>query len=212
MKKLFLILAVVAVLGAAGWGTVSWFSQREPERVEPTANWRTYTNTQYGFEIRYPDDWEVRFFDDTYMAAINVYKKSEPGTFPLTHHSPVTQVSIFPKGVPTEGVASQSQKSTLVLQETPAEQIDMVLADGTVWGTFASGFPARPSSWEEWGFIWAAAKVFNGATECYRGGQAIDESKCDPLGGDEIHIRGEIRREDRDTVERIARTFRFLRQ
>jgi len=31
----------------------------EPCETDQTADWKTYTNTQYGFEIKYPSDWKV---------------------------------------------------------------------------------------------------------------------------------------------------------
>jgi len=30
----------------------------EPELFDPTANWKTYTNTKYGYSIRYPKEWQ----------------------------------------------------------------------------------------------------------------------------------------------------------
>ena len=30
-----------------------------PAPIDPTANWKTYTNTQYGFEVKIPTDWTV---------------------------------------------------------------------------------------------------------------------------------------------------------
>lgn len=39
-----------------------------PQVQSPTAGWKTYTNSQYGFEIKYPQDWtipESRYGSDT---------------------------------------------------------------------------------------------------------------------------------------------------
>lgn len=32
-----------------------------PEITDPTVSWQTYTNEEYGFEIKYPKDWKVKY-------------------------------------------------------------------------------------------------------------------------------------------------------
>jgi hypothetical protein len=44
---------------------------------DPTANWKTYTNSKYEFEFKYPSDWDVRESDFNYTNAIVEFEKDK---------------------------------------------------------------------------------------------------------------------------------------
>ena len=92
-----IILIGAAVLALAGGGY--WYyrysprinyqnsSPEQPTATNETANWKTYQNEKYGFEIKYPNDWKISeiigkdtidigFSEDFYY--INVTKISVP--------------------------------------------------------------------------------------------------------------------------------------
>lgn len=50
-----------------------------PTSVDETTNWKTYTNTQYGYSIKYPEDMKI---DDSNRGAVGFYRNtvSKPGT------------------------------------------------------------------------------------------------------------------------------------
>ena len=74
MKKLSLIVPIIVFL-AAGCNSVSQpQAQNTPSNTQPTlpaktqtnsvsqvstTGWQTYTNTQFGFEFKYPADWKI---------------------------------------------------------------------------------------------------------------------------------------------------------
>lgn len=62
MKKYYIIAIVAILIGVAGWAGYN-YSQKNKEQIEETpkqedetANWKTYRNDQYGFEIKYPEN------------------------------------------------------------------------------------------------------------------------------------------------------------
>jgi hypothetical protein len=60
MKKLLLVLPVLALIAAGCNQTTNPHIQTHeylPQQQDETAGWKTYTNTKYGFEIRYPVSW-----------------------------------------------------------------------------------------------------------------------------------------------------------
>ncbi len=60
--KLIILVLVVIVLGGLGL----WATKNQPVDATSTANWKTYTNTKYGFEFKYPSTWEITE-DNTYL-------------------------------------------------------------------------------------------------------------------------------------------------
>lgn len=76
------VVFLLAVAGAAVAGVYYWQTVRNipqsvtlpvhTEKVDPTANWKTYTNDQYGFEFKYP----ANLYDDSDELAFRI--KSSP--------------------------------------------------------------------------------------------------------------------------------------
>lgn len=68
MNKKFAITAIILILIAIIAYAGIWYWQKQqvaqqvvptvtPRVIDETADWKTYTNTQYGFEFRYPSNW-----------------------------------------------------------------------------------------------------------------------------------------------------------
>ncbi len=63
-KKFVITVLVLIILGGIAYGTI-WYWQKQqlasevvptftPRPTDDIANWKTYSNTQYGFEVKYP--------------------------------------------------------------------------------------------------------------------------------------------------------------
>lgn len=79
-KVTILIFIIVVILSGAGvwkWKNKPLFEPKEQtqnnqDQSEPTqetsidtSNWKTYRNEKYGFEVKYPEDWEYDEYDGT---------------------------------------------------------------------------------------------------------------------------------------------------
>ncbi len=71
---IILIIAGVLVLAGGGFylyqksnsknqNTESPVQNQQQTAADETANWKTYKNDQYGFEVKYPSDWETKIFN-----------------------------------------------------------------------------------------------------------------------------------------------------
>ncbi|MBX4198644.1 GerMN domain-containing protein [Candidatus Parcubacteria bacterium] len=173
--------------------------------------WLTYSNEKYSFEIKYPKDWQV-VVDDSGEPKINIFKKTETEKPPFIHHSNVTHVSIYPKGIGTEGVQGESAPSGLQFQETMKTATDFLLKDGATWATYAN-IDTKTTNWQPWGFLWAGLKVESRKTECIQPGKIPIQGACD-LGvefkNSKTVVSGTVNEADREIQEEILRSFRFF--
>jgi len=78
-NKLFLILGAIAILILVGGG-IFIYQYKIPnvniKNQSETADWKTYKNDEYGFEFKYPQDWEV---DGAYVNMVN-----QPSSFKIS--------------------------------------------------------------------------------------------------------------------------------
>lgn len=186
-SKLFAFIVIIVALGVAA---LVYFRQPPPA---PAAV--EYIDEVYGFTLRHPAGWRAETRLEGGTPFINIYPPRADLVFPLTHHSNATQVSIFPAGIPTEGVFSQSTDSAFSLPVAAERATDFLLSDGTVWGRYFV-LASPPPAWEPWGFVWASARVGNRTEEC------VEEMSC--------VIRGEVSPDDQRAVEEVLTSFRLL--
>jgi hypothetical protein len=105
----FLIVVAAAIIaGMYYWQTVS----NMPQNVEPpvphqdeTANWQTYTNDQYGFEFKYPNDWTLLKTSQNSPISISVFRSKSvsdtdiPADFRVSVYSDVSALDSSNLGV-----------------------------------------------------------------------------------------------------------------
>ncbi len=190
-------------------------------RVIDTTTWQTYTSPAFNFSIAMPPDWTaVEFPSDEIAPRVNLYPARQKQSLssvengiehisPLTHHSPVLNVSVFPQGVPTEGFFGEFVSSDILFGETVKDAHDFVLKDGSRFATFAS-FANVPSSWSESGFVWSYALKKSTKTECFRGAEKITTEACDPFTGDVVIHNARMSARDREIQKTILSSFTFL--
>lgn len=200
------------------------FTGNNWESVEiDTTQWQTYTSERFEFSIMMPPDWiAVEFPNDKIAPRVNLYSQKQkerltrvendiPHTTPLTHHSPVLNVSIFPHGVPTEGFFGESLPSEISFSEGTRAAHDFVLTNGSRFATFAA-FTKVPASWSDAGFIWGYALRKTTRTKCYRGMKRIADEACDPLTGDTVAHSARMSTQDREVQKLMLSSFTFINE
>lgn len=169
------------------------------EEIDDMANWQTYRNDEFGFEIMYPPTWKVGTLDA--FPAISIYKEGEP---PFSHHPNATQVSILPQGLGSE--ASYGESKLVSQNLTGAEElkeIEFFLSNNGEARGFFITFIDVPNNWESYGYVWGGVEVQDYSLEEETvGGEPADY----PL----LLVKGSVDSQEQQTIQQILSTFRFI--
>jgi hypothetical protein len=192
-----------------------WIFADRPTPIEKEVvpeGWMTYRNEQLGFKITLPEGWLVAdHLDDEIQPILNFYPPNQPSEPPYIHHSNATHVSVFPRGVPTEGVFGQTEAADLNLQVPTREARNFILNDGRPWATMVSLQAEERAGWDGFAFLWSTAPVDNMRVTCLRDGNVISNNQCDPMTmNDEVIHHGSLNEEVRATQEQILESFQFI--
>lgn len=79
---IIIAVVIIAILGAGGYFAYRQYFLSKPAETGPTAGWKTYTNTEYGFEFQYPKNWNLTLNDnggDGYTTIVRIVNPAHPG-------------------------------------------------------------------------------------------------------------------------------------
>ncbi len=191
-----LIIILAAILAVAGYLVYKQFntSREQVSGQSETAGWKTYTNSQYGFEIKYPANWKFDLRGQE-EPVFSFYKEGEMPLVPT--HANMTQVSIFPRGLGVEGPLGEPTKVDKDLTGASEKVVlEYRLTNGQVRG-YGIYFDNAPGAWDaSAGFIWAEVKTENLQTTTVNGLPKVE-------------VSGETNPEDLNTILKILSTFKF---
>ncbi len=179
--------------------------------IRDRAEWVTFESEIYGFYLEHPPDWRsAELPEEAPVPGFNILPPEiDPDEFDvITHNTAVTNVSVFPRGYPTEGVFGQTRPSTAIFFEDVGSAIDHYLLNDEVWATMI--IPEDPpAEWSPEGFIWTRVFINEHEVVCFDEGERISKESCDPALGHEIGHSGSIDPSLRMIQEEILRSFRF---
>lgn len=89
VKRIYTILLLMILLGISVVGC-----QQETTQSFTTIKSKTYNNTEYGFSLNYPSDWEVRESDGKGIYTVSFEKEPEAVVQVWVFHAPVYRSSI----------------------------------------------------------------------------------------------------------------------
>lgn len=215
--KTFFTLILILTIAAIGWfaffGDADDGAPSEPQNGNSNQG-TVFASETFDFSLRYPaEDWSTHIDTELEISPkFNAYLKPQgaPLSLPLDHFANVTNVSVFPKGIPTEGIFSDRTDIPFSLNfdiDTEASSL-FILEDGTPFAAFIKP-TAPPASWGDAGFIWARVRIENLSATCIDKdtAEAVPEGSCDPLTENHTIIRsGIVSEEAWDTAERILKS------
>lgn len=178
------------------------------------SEWETFENKEYGFKLRYPSGWDTAFDPDDPLApkfSFYVDRAGVSQNAPFDHFANVDHVSIYPQGIPTEGVMGETEKVSPGLNSNLSDSSRAyVLEDETPFALYLQ-FEDVSSSWNESGFTWVRLNVENLKEKCMRDGEEISMEECVLLGGDDEIVRtGTVDENIWAEEKAIVRSIKFI--
>ncbi|MFT5180086.1 MAG: hypothetical protein ACI9GH_000405 [Candidatus Paceibacteria bacterium] len=172
--------------------------------------WVKYENKEYGFELEYPNHWRIHVEDDDLSPKINFYPFQNNIELPLSHFTNATQFSIYPKGIPSEGLIGENVEVGLNINEEVDVVREYVLADKDKWATMIT-FKDVPESWKPWGFIWAGVAIEDLEYSCRQGFNIVSAELCNTFEGDELLRDGNTDNDLLEIERKIINSFKFIK-
>ncbi|ELR71575.1 hypothetical protein C900_02490 [Fulvivirga imtechensis AK7] len=185
--------------------------------------WQEYSNSRYHFSIQYPDNWRIFNNSGEKGSVINVYNytSGERLKLPLKlHEDPeASYLAFFPEGFGVDRPVGDRIKlfeaGTDVTVSFDVDQDASVayqLNDGNVWGYLLKPL-ISPPGWSDEGFIFIqiGMRAFN--IKCFdASGKEKTLVHCNTMGGGDRLVRyGEVKRDQRQQVDRILGSLHFFR-
>ena len=178
------------------------------------SEWEKFENKEYGFRLMYPSDWNMEGNpDDPLSPKFSFYLKPAgvPVTAPFDHFANINHVSLYPLGIPTEGVLGQRKQVGPGLSPNLENSSKIyVLEEGTPFAAYLQ-FEDVPDKWNQSGFVWARLRIENLVEKCERKGELIPMEECSPLAeGDKILRTGSVDEDVWDIQKAVIRSIKFI--
>jgi hypothetical protein len=180
--------------------------EKETSKTEETANWKTYKNEDYGFEVKYPEGWvieEGKIGDESPSPVFSIHKEEENPEKEI-----VSFIDILPEGFPRALPDDVNiERKELYFAGKKAVTDRFLTKEGEVWLEVIFIKDANlPPKWTPYNYIVISPKS-NLTTECAV--QLPPGEECG-YGEGRIYI-GEVDQGDWKQLNQIISTFRFLK-
>ncbi len=203
LAGLFLLVVLPAVVISP--------TEEKNNLIENRGDWLLYESSDFSLSFEYPPDWQIKTSSipvpgiHILPPEINVKEINN-----ITHHTEISNVSIFPQGYPIEGIFSESHHSPDdYFLERKDKTVDYYLKNEEIWGTMIT-LDSTPTGWSENGFIWSRTSISNHKVLCFDGEKEISKSECDPLMGDTVKHSGSVNLPERLIQEEILKSIEFV--
>ncbi|MCX6759429.1 MAG: hypothetical protein NT012_02605 [Candidatus Nealsonbacteria bacterium] len=198
---------------------LSTFRFLEEDTEDETADWKTYRNEEYGFEVRYPIDWEMQERGDGVNYAELFYLEKEVGD---------SQFQFIDLGVDGDWYQVTRMHSEIIIDPTDANDPDSCLSnfvnvqrgeidfagrkaiswkllteEGNVWRSHIK-ILNPPRDWKENNWILINYLIYDTGENC-----KIPVSYCSRFEG-RVKVFCNTDKKDSEIVNQMLSTFRFL--